>query len=113
MRILSSRRGIHLSDRELHDGCKLGADSHADVSVAGKHGKILSYVDGHVCTVHPFHDGYQPKKNVKIVNVAYAYDHQDGITYIVILNHCLDFTKDMQDSLFSTNQVRAHAFLAC
>ena len=111
MRILSSRRGIHLSDRELHDGCKLGADSHADVSVAGKHGKILSYVDGHVCTVHPFHDGYQPKKNVKIVNVAYAYDHQDGITYIVILNHCLDFTKDMQDSLFSTNQVRAHGII--
>ena len=111
MKILSSRRAENLSDQELHDGCKLGADSHADVSVAGKHGRIISFVDGQLCTVHPFHDGYQPKKNVKIVNVAFAYDHQDGITYILVLNHCLDFTKDMQDSLFSTNQVRANGII--
>ena len=111
MKILASRRANRLSDQELHEGCKLGADSHADVSVAGKHGKILSYVDGQLCTVHPFHDGYQPKKNVKIVNVAYAYDHKDGLTYIIILNHCLDFTRDMNDSLFSTNQVREHGII--
>ena len=111
MRILSSRRANQLSDQELHDGCKLGSDSHADVSVAGKHVKIISYVDGQLCTVHPFHDGYKPKKNIKVVNVAYAYDHNDGITYILILNHCLDFTKDMKDSLFSTNQVRANGII--
>ena len=72
MRILASRRG--LTNDERKDGRRLGSDSHADISVAGRHARVLSYVDGHVCTVHPFHDRYQPKKNVKVANVAYAYD---------------------------------------
>ena len=108
MRILSSRRGIHLTEDKLREGCRFGADSHADVSVAGKHAKILSYVDGQTCTVHPFHEGYKPKKNIKVVNVAFAYDSDDGITYLLVVNHCLDFTNDMNDSLFCTNQIRAN-----
>ena len=78
MRILASRRG--LTEDERKNGCRLGSDSNADTSVAGRHARVLSYVDGHVCTVHPFHDGDQPKKNVKLANVAYAYDAQDGHT---------------------------------
>ena len=108
MRILSTRRGFHLSDEELAEGCRFGADSHADVTVAGKHAKILSYVDGQTCTVHPFHEGYKPKKNIKVVNVAFAYDSDDGVTYILVVNHCLDFTQDMNHSLFCTNQLRAN-----
>ena len=111
MRILSSRRASHLSEDELRDGCRFGADSHADVTVAGKHARITSYVDGQVCTVHPFHEGYKPRKNVKIVNVAFAYDTNEGDTYILEINHCLDFTNDMQHSLFCTNQIRANGIL--
>ena len=88
MRILSSRRGIHLTEDELREGCRFGADSHADVSVAGKHAKILSYVDGQTCTVHPFHEGYKPKKNIKVVNVAFAYDSDDGIIFDYGVNQC-------------------------
>ena len=105
---MSNRRASHLTEDELKNGSRFGADSHADVSVAGKHARIVSVVDGQVCTVHPFHEGYKPKKNVKIVNVAFAYDTATGETYILEVNHCLDFTSDMQHSLFCTNQIRAN-----
>ena len=111
MRIHSNRRGTSLTDDELRDGCRFGSDSHADVSVAGKHARILSYVDGQICTVHPFHEGYKPMKNIKIVNVAFAYDGDDGSTYILVVNHCLDFTQEMQHSLFCTNQLRANGLI--
>ena len=109
--IFSNKRTYSLTEDQLQEGCRLGADSHADISVAGKHARVLSTVDGHVCTVHPFHDGYSPKKNVKLVNVAYAYDAHDGHTYILILNQCLDFTDDMEHSLFCTNQFRSHGII--
>ena len=111
MRILSNRRGIQLTDDELHAGCRFGADSHADVTVAGKHARVLSYVDGQICTVHPFHEGYKPKKNVRVINAAFAYDSDDGTTYVLVINHCLDFTKDMEHSLFCTNQLRANGLI--
>ena len=79
--------------------------------MVGKHARILSYVDGQVCTVHPFHEGYKPKKNVKVVNIAFAYDSDDGVTYILVVNHCLDFTQDMNHSLFCTNQFRANGII--
>lgn len=97
-----------MTEDGFHDGCHFGADSHADVTVAGKHAKILSYVDGQTCTNHPFHEDYKPKKNVKVANVAFAYNSDDGTTYLLVVNYCLDFTHDMNHSLFCTNQLRAN-----
>ena len=61
--------------------------------------------------MHPFHDGYSPKRNVKLVNVAYAYDASNGRTYILIVNQCLDFTDDMEHSLFFTNQFHSNGII--
>ena len=90
---------------------RLGADSHADISCAGKQAHILEYIEGLKCTVHPFHDSYTPKKDVKLCNVAFAHDLPSGETIILRMNQCLDFTSNMEHSLFCTNQVRANGII--
>ena len=45
IKILSNRRESHLTEEELHKGCRFGSDSHADVSVVGTHARIISYID--------------------------------------------------------------------
>ena len=86
---------------------RLGIDSHADMSCAGKHCRILEVIEGNVSTVHGFADSMAPMKNIKTVNVALAYDTTDGQTYILRINHCLDFTSHMKHSILCTNQCRA------
>ena len=87
-------------------GCRLGIDSHADISCIGRHGRILEVVEGQSSTVHPFNDSYEPMKNIATVNAAIACDTEDGRTYIVHLNQCLDFTQSMEHSILCTNQAR-------
>ena len=87
---------------------RLGIDSHADISCAGRHARIVSVIEGSMSTVHAFSDSIKPIKNIRTVNVAYAYDTGDGKTYILRVNHCLDFTDKMQHSILCTNQVRAN-----
>lgn len=79
-------KDIDLSDDELNHGCNLGLDSHVDTSCAGRHVRVLEYVDGRECIVQPFNDGYKPIKNIGIVNGALAYDVGNGETYILLLN---------------------------
>ena len=90
---------------------RLGADSHADISCAGQDARILDFVDGITCNVQPFNDVYQPRKSVKLCNVAYGYQSEEGKTYILVVNQCLDFTDEMEHSLFSTNQVRSNGII--
>ena len=97
---------ITLTDEELENGCRLGMDSHADMSCVGAHAHILEIFEGQVCNVLPFNDSYSPLTNIKTVNAAFAYDSDDGKTYIVELNQCLDFTKTMKHSLLCPNQAR-------
>ena len=35
---------------------RLGIDSHADISCAGKLARIIEVIEGGTCTVHPFND---------------------------------------------------------
>ena len=90
---------------------RLGSDSHADISCAGSDARILNFLDGRTCTVYPYNDSYKPKKEIKLCDVAFAYDTDDGRTYILRLNQCLDFRNEMKNSLFSTNQVRANRII--
>lgn len=76
----------------MRGGCRLGLDSHADMSCIGKHGRILETIVGQSCTVHP----YKPISDVKTVNAAFAYDTKDGDTYIIKVNKALDFTNTME-----------------
>ena len=85
---------------------RLGIDSHADISCAGRHARIMEVVEGEVCTVHAFNDSMKPIKNVQTVNVAYAVDTPTGSTFILRVNHSLDFTSSMENSILCTNQAR-------
>lgn len=44
--------------------------------------------------------------DIQTVHGAFAYDTQDGSTYILHLNNALDFTSSMQHSILCTNQAR-------
>ena len=91
---------------ELTDGCRLGIDTHADSSCAGKHVRILEYISGKTYSVSPFHDSYSPKTDVGIINGAVAVDRPDGGGYILELNNFLDFTNSMNDSILVPMQAR-------
>ena len=108
--VSSSSRNFNpvLTDQELYDGCRLGIDSHADVSCVGKHASILETFTGRVFNVKPFNDSYESMKNIQTVNAAFAYDADNGQTYILEVNQALDFTKTMEHSLLCPNQSRVH-----
>ena len=97
-----------LSSRELLNGCRLGIDSHADISCLGRHARITQYHDGINCSVQPFNDGYKPITNVSIADGAFAADSPDGTSAILHINHALDFTSSMEHLILCTNQARAN-----
>ena len=78
------------------------------MSCAGKYARIIEYIEGEVSAVHAFSDSIKPINNVTTVNVAFAYNADDGQVFILRLNHCLDFTSQMQHSILCANQYRAH-----
>ena len=106
-----SKTSRPLSPGELKNGCKLGTDSHAEVTCYGRHARITNIHEGMVSNVLPFHDSYTPMKNVRFANACYAYDAEDGRTYILHHHYGLDFTDTMEDSILCTNQSRAHGVI--
>ena len=95
-----------LTEDELAKGCRLGLDSHADMTCIGRHAYVLEVYQGKTCNVFPFNDSYDPIKNINTVNAAFAYDTGEGQTYILELNQCLDFSETMEHSLLCPNQAR-------
>lgn len=78
----------------------LDEDSHADMHCAGRNCVMLS-TSGFSCDVSPFHESYDARKDVEIVQSATAYQHPDGqITYIV-MNISLWFGDELDHSLFN------------
>ena len=69
---------------------RLGIDSHANMSCAGKQARIIAIEEGQTSTVYPFDDSMRPSKGIRTVHVAYAYDAPNGQTAILQVNHCLD-----------------------
>lgn len=96
----------NLSHEERIQGCRLGLDSHADISCVGKHARILEVVEGQSCTVRPFNDSYKPIQNVQTVNAAFAVQDIHGHSYILVVNQALNFANTMEHSILCTNQVR-------
>ena len=97
-----------LNKFELEEGCRLGLDSHADVSCVGKHARVMERFSGRSCSVRPFNDSYASMDNIQTVNAAFAHDTGDGQTYILEVNQALDFTSTMEHSLLCPNQSRIH-----
>ena len=70
-----------LTDEEAHLGCRLGIDSWADTSCAGRHAHVLEFVEGRTVTAHGFASSLTPIANLSIANVAYAYDSAEASKY--------------------------------
>lgn len=92
-------------------GSRLGIDSHADMSTIGAHAHIYETFEGQSCTVYPFNDSYEPMQNIHTVNAAFAYDCEDGHTYILNVNQALDFSSTMKHSLLCPNQARVNGVI--
>lgn len=113
----SQERNFHRNIKSINNEnedivySRLVCDSHADISCAGSDAMIIEFVDGRTCTVHPFNETYYPKEKVQLCNVAFAFDKTDGETYTLKVNQCLDFRKEMCNSLISTNQVISHGII--
>jgi hypothetical protein len=102
------KTSMFLTEDQLNAGCRLGIDSHADMTCVGAHAKILEIYEGQLCNVQPFNDSYESMKNIRMVNAAFAYDSDDGQTYILDVNQCLDFSHTMMHSLLCPNQARVN-----
>ena len=100
-----------LTSEELTSGCRLGLDSHADMSCVGRHAKIIEVVHGKMCNVQPFNDTYQPMTGIRTVNASFAHDTTDGRTYILNVNNALDFSTTMENSLLCPNQSRINGVI--
>ena len=65
-----------LSEYELQMGTQLGINTHANTLCAGKHVKILEYVQGVRFSVAPFQGPHI--KNISLANGVVAVDCEDG-----------------------------------
>ena len=103
-----SNRNNDLSEYEMKKGSNMGIDSHADTSCAGRHVRVLEYIDGSTFTVSPFHKSYSPIENVRLVNGIVAVDFDDGKGLILELNNFLDFSQSMEHSILVPMQARVN-----
>lgn len=91
-----------LTDEEMRNGCRLGIDSFADTCVAGKHAHVIDFIDGKEISARAW-DGHKTQ-NLRIANVAYAYDTPMGETIILIFNQSIYRGEFMEDSLVNPIQ---------
>ena len=96
-----------LSQEDLREGCRMGIDSHADTSCAGRHVRIMEHIDGLQYNVSPFTGPSLP--NIGMINGIIAVDREDGQGgYILELNNALNFTNLMDHSLLCPMQARVN-----
>ena len=86
----------------MRNGCRIGIDSFADTCVAGKHAHVIDFIDGKEISAKAW-DGHKTQ-NLRIANVAYAYDTPDGETFILIFNQSIYGGEIMEDSLVNPIQ---------
>ena len=83
-------------------------DSHADTSALGPNWVILEDT-GKRCSVSPFSDQYEARRDVAVVTAATKYTHPfTGRAYILVLNEGLWFGEEIEHSLLNPNQLRAY-----
>jgi hypothetical protein len=95
-----------LTQKELEAGCKLGIDTYADTSCAGKHAHVIEFVEGKEIVACSWNNS--KTANLRIANVAYAYDSSNGQVLILIVNQCIYGGAFMTDSLLQPIQCLQH-----
>ena len=100
-----------LNNDELRNGCKLGFDSYADTCCAGKHAWVESFVEGRTVSASGFSNTMEVLENLPLANVLYAYDTQEGETFILRVNNAIYLGGNMTDSLLCPNQCRENGIM--
>ena len=93
-----------LTSEELHDGGRLGIDTWADTSCAGKHAYVEEFIEGASVTATGFTHSLGKLENLPIANVVYAYDYNDGTTILLENNNAIYLGDAMNDSLLNPIQ---------
>ena len=93
-----------LTTEEMKLGARLGIDSWADTSCAGRHAFVESFIEGKVVNASGFSPSLGSLSNLPIVNALYAYDTYDGQTFILENNNAIYLGNQMTDSLINPIQ---------
>ena len=93
-----------LTPEEMFNGTRLGIDSWADTSCAGKHAYVESFVEGKLVNASGFSTSLGSMKNLPIANVVYAYDMSDGQTLLIENHNAIYLGDNMNDSLINPIQ---------
>ena len=100
-------KDYNLSLNQLREGARMGIYTHADKSCAGKHVRILEYIQGTLFNVFPFQG--PSIRNISLANGIIAVDKEDGQSgYILELNEFLDLSSSMDNSLLCPMQARTN-----
>ena len=93
-----------MSKVEWQFGTKLGIDTWADSSCAGKHAYVESFIEGKVVSAGGFSPSLGKLDNIPIANVLYACDLSDGTVILLENCHAIYLGESMQDSLLNPVQ---------
>ena len=94
----------NLTNEELFEGTRLGFNTWADTSCAGKHAFVESFVEGRTVNASGFSNSLGQIKNLPIANVVYAYDKSDGTTILLENFNAIYLGDSMTDSLINPIQ---------
>lgn len=97
---------IPLDATTLYNGCRIGADTHADTTCVGKHAYIISQVMGKSIEAVPFSPSLGTVKNLPVVHAAIAFDDPDSGNTTILLIHNAIFIPDMDNILLCPDQAR-------
>ena len=62
---------------------------------------MMLSTSGYSCDVSPFHEGYEPRHNVEIVQAATAFQHPDGPIVYIVMGSALWFGEELPHTLFN------------
>ena len=89
---------------EHQRGTRLGIDTWADTNCAGKHAYVEEFVVDKFVTAGGFSASLGTLPDLPIANVLYAYDNDNGNTFILECNNSIYLGNQMNDSLMNPIQ---------
>ena len=99
----------NLTIDKISKGFRLGIDTHADTSCAGKHVRERNHIDWTEYNIVSSHPDYSLVEKLDLINEAIAIDNDNGTLYHILkLKNFLDFIKSLDHFLLYHIQVRAN-----
>ena len=101
---LNTFRHPTLTHDELENGTRLGLNSWADTSCAGKHAYVEAFIEGKLITASGFSPSMGKLNYLYMAHVVYAYDLNDGSTLLLENRNAIYMGENMNDSLLNPIQ---------